>query len=179
MASTKRDTAPDPERLIGAWRDAAADARRWRDDPDRVAALRAARTRLHQPPPPPPRPPQRVLADELHAARAAWEEGQGLDGSARALAYANLKRWEPGLFGYSETQRSTAGKIAASEAAESRRDEQERAEAQALIRAFRRVQDRARSTARAVQADPRARAMAADEGLMLPEGGRSGGVTAP
>ena len=44
MASTKRDTAPDPERLIGAWRDAAADARRWRDDPDRVAALKAART---------------------------------------------------------------------------------------------------------------------------------------
>ena len=135
--------------------------------------------RLRRPPPPPPRPPQRVLADELHAARAAWEHSQGLDGAARAAAYANLKRWEPGLFGYSETQRSTAGKIAASEAAEARRDAQERAEAQALIRAFRRVQDRARCTARAVRADSRARAMAADEGLMLPDGSPSGGVTAP
>jgi len=162
MASTQRDTAPEPERLIEAWRSAAAEARRWRDDPERAAALKAARNRLHQPEVPPPRRPEQVLADELHAARVALERA---DGESRAVVYANLKRWEPGLFGYSETQRSTAGKIAASEAEQARRDAQERAEALALVREFREVQDRARAAVRAVWADPQARALADQAGL--------------
>lgn len=179
MASNPRDTAPDPERLVEAWRDAAAEARRWRDDPELTAALKAARNRLHRAPSPPPRSPEQVLADELHAARAAWTQAQGVtEGAARAAAYANLKRWEPGLFGYSETQRSTAGKIAASEAAEARRDAQERTEAQALVRAFRVAQDRARLAARAVMADPRARALADAEGMPRPGGRPSGRVSA-
>ena len=162
MASSQRDTAPEPERLIEAWRTAAAEAQRWRDEPRSVAALKAARNRLHQPEAPPPRRPEQVLADELRTARAALECA---DGESRALAYANLKRWEPGLFGYSETQRSTAGKIAASEAEQARRDAQERAEALALVREFREVQDRARAAARAVWANPQARALADREGL--------------
>lgn len=163
MASTQRDSsAPEPEGLIKAWRDAVAEARRWRDDSALVAALKAARNRLHQPEAPPPRRPEQVLADELRAARAALAAAEG---SKRAMAYANLKRWEPGLFGYSETQRSTAGKIAASEAEQARRDAQERAEALALVREFREVQDRARSAARAVWADPQARALADEAGL--------------
>ena len=163
MASTQRESiAAEPERLIAAWRDAAAEARRWRDDPARIAALKAARNRLHQPEAPPPRRPEQVLADELRAARTALAAAEG---NARALAYAALKRWEPGLFGYSETQRSTAGKIAASEADQARRDAQERAEALALVRAFREAQDRARNAARAVWADPRARALADEAGL--------------
>ncbi|WP_448203289.1 hypothetical protein [Azospirillum sp. sgz302134] len=181
MASTQRDTAPDPERLIEAWREAAAEARRWRDDPERAAALKAARNRLHQPPPPRPRSPEQVLADELRAARAAWAQAQVQDmtGADRVAAYATLKRWEPGLFGYSETQRSTAGKIAAAEEAEVRRDAQERAEAQSLIRAFRLAQDRARATARAVETDPDARALADTEGPPLRGHHPPGRVTAP
>lgn len=173
------DESLGPERLVEAWRDAAAEARRWRDDPDLTAALKAARSRLHRPPAAAPRSPEQVLADELRAARLVWAEMQTTaEGPARGAAYANLKRWEPGLFGYSETQRSTAGKIAASEAAEARRDAQERAEAQALLNAFRVAQDRARLANRAVQADPRARALADSDGTPQPNGRPAGRVSA-
>ena len=179
MVSTQRDATPDPQRLVEAWRSAVAEARRWRDDPERATALKAARSRLHRPPAPKPRSPEQVLADELRAAREAWMQALSTEGPPRAAAYANLKRWEPGLFGYSETQRSTAGKIAAAEAAEARRDAQERTEAQALVRAFRAVQDRSRAAARAVRADPRARALADAEGLPLPGDRPRGRVAAP
>lgn len=153
MAPSQRDSTADMrERLLEACREAAAEALRWRDDPERAAALKAARLRLRRPAALPPRTPERILADELRAARAAFDRAAEGD---RAAAYANLKRWEPGLFGYSETQRSTAGRIAAAEAAAAARDARERAEAHALIQQFRAAQERVRAAVSPGKASPR------------------------
>ncbi|WP_207458953.1 hypothetical protein [Azospirillum sp. SYSU D00513] len=166
-AATGWGAGPAAGRLVEAWREAADAVRLWRDDPAQAEALRAARRRLRRPEAPPPRKPEDILKQELAAARAALERARG-DVGAECAAFALVKRWEPGLFGYGETQRSIAGKIAAMEAMTAQQDAQERAEALALLRRFRAVQERARRAARAVCADPQARLLAARNGAPVP-----------
>lgn len=136
------------------WRDAVEAAVRWRDDPKLAAQLRAAFARVRLAPGPSPRDAFAILEQEEERARRGWELA---DEAARPAAFAAWKRWQASSFGYSETQRSAAGRLAAEEAARAAQDKLERARAQAVIDRFRTSQQDVRLAMAAIlAADDRA-----------------------
>lgn len=125
----------NPETQVGAFRlRGAAGAGAPAGQATAPRTLAAARTRLERPPVPPARTAEQVLADELARARTAVAAAERRGSADLMLAHAELRRWTPGIFGYSETQRSIADKIAAAESVLARRDAKERAAAEHLVR---------------------------------------------